>query len=486
MGKNNYFGIDEIDSELLGIDDKSNFLVKSNFKRQPTILSLHFSFTGIKNKKRILYISSHRHKVIKYYANYIGYDLDKAINEEKIMLISYPDDIKTYISDRDNFDLILEDLNSYIELYKPDRIIFDDLKTLIWDSSKNDKLTNLLFNKFLYFTKQISGNCLFVYNPENSSKIDKLAKSCYGTFLITGNEIKLSKQETPYIIHFENRKTKYISFHKKFDVIYKKGIQIKQNIQKQEIRKYKIDKIFYPHHYSNLAKKLSDNKISSIKTTPYNSIEEALNLISSNINELILVDEYVDGISGYKSAIAIKLKNKQINIGLITTAAISPNRKILASRSGITNFLYFPFTNNHITNFLESFVIVESLYKGEKIKVLLNSIFKNIDRDDTFMDIKEFKIRLKRYSIKVTENHNNYVLTQIDYDSAIDEDITNEIIETIKPNFLAKYYTFGKISLILIKKNIAEFDLFTKKVNYIIKQTRKNQIVGKTLKQNQE
>ena len=471
MNKVKFCGIKEIDDQIDNFEVNSNFLIQSELNRQSTLFSLHFAFTGISQNEKCLYLTSHGYKGIKYYSDYIGTNIDTLVKSNKMLLLKYPDDISEYLADTDNFDIILEDLNVYIKIEKPERIVFDKINPLILNST--DKISTILFNKLLYFLENLDAKCMIVFDKLSADRLQLLSNISFSFLSISGGKSIFSEIDSTYVLTNHKYGKDKPTIQTNFKTEFNKGIVYQPPKMQQEMLQFKIERIFYPSHYKDLDKKLNMFSPNAFTTIPYKSIDDVIPKFSMNNNELVLLDESVDGKSGYKTAVEIQKLNNHVNFGLITTGAISPNRRIFAAKVGFTSYLFFPFTNGHIQKFVNSFTERKSLIMSKKIKVYVNSLFKNLNRDDTFMDFKDFGIRLKNYSIKISSKRQNYCLVKLKYDVNMDNLLTNEVLKVVKPDFFAKYYSLDKITIIMIKHDVKAFEKFKDSVKTLVKINRK-------------
>lgn len=457
-----FCGIKEIDEKIVDFSDDDIFLVKSSLNRPATLLALHFAFSCIKSGGKTIYVSSHGLHGIKYYADFIGLNLDDAVLNEKLILLNYPLDMHAYISDRDNYDLVLNDLKVYIDDSKADRIVFDTIEPLIVNEGH---LSKILFNRLLYFINNLSLKVLVTFEDLKSEHIISLNNIANCIFSLTGSKNSIFDKNTTFILDYRRTKSDVFNFHLNLSTEHNKGLVYQSPKSKEEFVYSQIATIHYPAHHENLGNRLKAFSPNSIKVLSYSSQKQLQNNIGLNSNELVLIDEYVDGKSGYQKAIEIRDKRKNINLGLITTAAISPNKRILANNAGFNSFLFFPFTENHVEKLFSYYIQRESMTNRKKMKVYINSLFKNLDRDDTYMDFNDFGIRLKNYSLKISDQQNNYCLVRLEYDTILDEILTNETIKVVRPDFFAKYFSLNRTTIIMIKEKVKAYENFKNKLN---------------------
>lgn len=328
-------GIQYFDKNLNNLEERQIYLLKSNYSRLIHLFNLHLMFHFLADKQKVLMITSQNPDLLFQEAQFLGYDIQKYLETQFLIMLETPAEMELIISNPNNISLVYDDLTTYINEYKPDLVIFDSLKD--FSSHFNQVNTKLIINRLFTYFKDIPSTVMVDYSnldPECQSQCEKLSNGVF-TFKYHFQNPVHSLNYHDFSNNFNHNMLFILESFKYFTYPH---IQINTNVSIHD-----VDTVFHHPEVQDLNPILNKFLSKQTQYIQYENIDDIEKNVKNEQKTIVFIPSFSKSFNGLE--FARKVRNKYINIKiiLIDNQLTTPNQKVRSIRLGANRLLSYPY-----------------------------------------------------------------------------------------------------------------------------------------------
>jgi len=372
-----------------------------------TLFITHFMHHFLLKDEKVLYLTDAPVERLFKRASSYRMDLRTFFENEKLLVLEIPDEIKHLSATVNNISLILNDLKVYIDAFKPHKIVIDGLNSIIPNKKSTDY--SVVINRIAFFFRTLSVTLLLGLNQNSNLLKQDFSNIIQSSIKVNFGDFQLS------------RKNKII-FESSFKGLnqYEINYRIKNNMGMTEVFDIENTNLMGSSYlrrviihssikfFDEIANEILEKKIVIDRYTFSFELEK---IIEDEMHTMILIPDYFEDVNIFKFVEKIKEDFHKIKIVLCTSRLISSFYRSLAASSGFDAIIYYPLSSSNIKECISKlFVEKNEDYNRSHQEDENEKIYPAIIRDnDTYLKnkkvfgIENFKTFIKEYATQLVE-----------------------------------------------------------------------------------